>query len=143
MTKASLAAFACALVTACAGTTRDVAQIQRTQYAIDEATASVLVRDSLEEYPLVERGKSDRLETRWLRGRDGSAYKLVVRIDGPGGGPFMVHVETKLRTKSGAIVERDIPAWLANERDRVAIEIYDRMKPAAIVPQAPATVAAQ
>ena len=143
MTKAYLATFACALVTACAGTTRDVAQIQRTQYAIDEGTAGALVRQSLDEYPLVERGKTDRIETRWVRGREGNAYKLLVRIDGPGGGPFMVRVRGKLRTPTGAILEHDIPAWLASECDRVAVEIYDRMKPTAVVVEPPATIAAQ
>jgi hypothetical protein len=138
-TKAALAAFACALVTACAGT-RDVTKIQRTHYAIDEGTANVLVRDALESYPLVERGDSDRLETRWIRGRDGSAYKLVVHIDGPGGGPFIVRVTPTLRDARGAIFEHDIPRWLADERDRVAVRIYDRMKPTAIE-TAPASVA--
>jgi hypothetical protein len=66
-----------------------------------------------------------------------------VHIDGPGGGPFLVRVHTKLRTKTGAILEHDIPAWLASERDRVAVEIYDRMKPAAVLVEAPATVASQ
>lgn len=141
MTKASLAAFACALATACAAPTRDVRQIQRTQYAIGEDAASALVRSSLDEYPLVERGTIDRLETRWVRGRDGSAYRLVVHIDGPGGGPFMVRVAPQLRTRSGAILERDIPGWLVTERDRVAVKIYDRMKLTAIDVASPARVA--
>lgn len=132
---------ACAFATACAGPTRDVSRMQRAQYAVNEGTADILVREALDDYPLVERGANGRLETRWLRGRDGTEYKIVVRIDGPGGGPFMVRVNTKLREKTGAIVEHDIPAWLANERDQLVAEIYDRMKPLEIVREPPATVA--
>lgn len=138
----SLAA-ACALATACAaGPTRDVAKMQRAQYAIDEGTASMLVREALDDYPLVERGRSDRLETRWLRGKDGSAYKIVVRIDGPGGGPFMVRVNAKLRAKNGAVVEYDLPGWLARKRDRLVVDIHDRLKPTEI-DATPMTVATQ
>lgn len=140
----ALFGIACAFATACAHTTHDVAQIQRTQYAIDEGTASVLVREALATYPIVERGESDRLETGWVHGRDGSAYKLCAHIDGPGSGPFMVRVDATLRTKSGAVVEHDIPAWLADERDRVTVAIYERMKPMAVAaPAAPETIAAQ
>ncbi|MGE0404621.1 MAG: hypothetical protein AB7T06_48370 [Kofleriaceae bacterium] len=135
------ATLACALATACAAQARDVRQIQRTQYAIDERTASSLVRRSLDEYPLVLRGETDHIETRWVRGKDGTAYKLVVHIDGPGGGPFMVRVEPTLRDRTGAIKKHDIPAWLVAERERVAVEIYERMRPAAIAPEPPATVA--
>lgn len=133
--------LACALATACAGPTHDVSHMQRAQYAIDESTASQLVREAMDDYPLVERGDSDRLETRWIHGRDGSVFKMVVHIDGPGGGPFMVRIDTKLREKSGAIVEHDIPAWLAAKRDRLVVDIYERMKPAEMVPEAPAAVA--
>jgi hypothetical protein len=135
-------ACACALATACAaGQTRDVGTMQRAQYAIDEGTANVLVRDALENYPLVERGQTDRLETRWVRGPDGSAYKLVVHIDGPGGGPFMVRVDTKLRTKTGAILEHDIPGWLRERHDRVVENIYRRLEPTKIVAEPPTAVA--
>src|SRR6185295_20409079 len=108
------------------GPTHDVTTMQRAQYAVDEGTASVLVRDAMAGYPLVDRGNSDCIETKWLRARDGSVYKLVTHIDGPGGGPFMVRVNMKLREKGGAILEHDVPAWLANERDRLVVDIYQR-----------------
>lgn len=141
MLKPLVVAFSCVLATACAaGPTKDVRQMQRAQYAIDGTTASILVRQSLDDYPIIAKGNG-RFETRWLRGRDGKVYKLAVRIDGPGGGPFMVKVDAKLREKDGAIIEHDIPAWLENERQRLVVDIYQHMKPTEVTEEPPATVA--
>jgi hypothetical protein len=146
MSKATLLAFACAFATACAGPTHDVTQLQRAQYAIDEGTASVLVRDALAGYPLVERGNG-QFETRWLQGRGGDVYQFVVHIDGPGGGPFMVTVETKMREKyHGHAITETVdapPAYLAKQRDKLVVGIYERMKQTVVVQEAPSTVAVQ
>ena len=117
---ASLGASGCA-------SSRNTAHMREARYATDVPAASAVVRDALANYRVVERG-SGRFETSWLRSGAGDVYQFAIHIDGPGDGPFMVGVDTRIRGRSGVETTDAPPTPIARERDRIVETIYTNLK---------------
>lgn len=124
--KALAIAFPCVAATACAGQTHE-GTLTDARYDTDVITASALVREALDDYPMIDRGNG-QFETRWMkRGKD--VYAFDIRLDGPAGGPFTVSVDTRMRYDGVSMPVTEPPVWLADRRDQLEARIYAKLRP--------------